>query len=140
MAPPMAGSDRARDALPLALRLVGEVRDGDARAVQQLLESADLPALCVILAALVDDRRRPSDLLAWAQVSDDLDGWAWPAVLAAHKRYEQHRVAGALEQLSTLDREGQRLYDRLKARERRARRRQAAEDEQQLARTLGLTA
>lgn len=136
----MAGSDRARDALPVALELVGHVRDGDSRAVQRILETDDVVALCVILAALVDDTRRPSDLLAWAQPRDDLAGWSWPAVLVAHREYERHRAAGTLDALSAHHREGQRLYDRLKARERRGRARQAADTRAQLARTLGISA
>lgn len=126
MTPPMVGSDRARDCVPLALTLVGAVRDDDNALVQQVLDEADPASLAVILAAMVDDTRRPSDLLAWAQPDPDLDGWTMSAVLAAHRTYEQHRVRGELDLLSSKVREGQRLYDRRASRLRRKRQREAS--------------
>lgn len=51
---------RVRDAVPDALRLVDVVHsesDGRAAVVETILAGADLPALCVVLAAMVDDGR-----------------------------------------------------------------------------------
>ncbi len=58
--------DRMRTALQDALRMVAAVQFGGPAAVQRVYDTADLPALTVALAALVDPDRAPSQLLAWA--------------------------------------------------------------------------
>lgn len=56
---------RVQSALPLAVQLVGAVRDRDPDSVATLLADADMPALAVTLAAMVDDDQRVAELLAW---------------------------------------------------------------------------
>lgn len=60
-------SDDARfhAALPHALALIGAVHERDAAGSHSILRSADLPALAIALAALVDDTQRLAELLAW---------------------------------------------------------------------------
>lgn len=63
---PMHSDDaRFHAALPHALALVGAVHDRDIPSSHSILRGADLPALCVALAALVDDGQRVAELLAW---------------------------------------------------------------------------
>lgn len=62
---PVSADDRFHAAVPSALRLVGAVRSCDPDDVQQILQRADLPALAIALAAMVDDTRTPSEMLAW---------------------------------------------------------------------------
>lgn len=56
---------RVDQAIPLAARVVGAVREGDRDAVAELVAGADWPALLVALAAMVPEDRTPSELLAW---------------------------------------------------------------------------
>lgn len=56
---------RVQQALPIAVQLVGAVRDRDRDSIATLLADADMPALAVTLAALVDDDQRIADMLAW---------------------------------------------------------------------------
>ncbi len=56
---------RADCARVVALELVGAVRALDAEAVKAALDVADLPALAVVLAAMVDDGKTESELLGW---------------------------------------------------------------------------
>lgn len=56
---------RADCAKPLALELVGAVRNFDQQGVRDILAVADLPALAVVLAAMVDDERSERELLGW---------------------------------------------------------------------------
>lgn len=58
--------DRAETSLPDALALIGAVRDGGPDAVAAVMARADLPAVVVVLAAMVPDDRTPGELLAWA--------------------------------------------------------------------------
>lgn len=60
-------SDDARfhAALPHALALIDAVHTRDQSASHRIIRSADLPALAVALAALVDDNQRVAELLAW---------------------------------------------------------------------------
>jgi hypothetical protein len=61
----MSDDTRFQAALPHALALVGAVHERDAHASHRILAEADLPALAVALAALVDDGQRVAQLLAW---------------------------------------------------------------------------
>ena len=65
--PSRQGARRVEMALPTILELIGAVRDGDARAVARAVDLLDLPAAVVLLAAMVDDTRTPTDLLAWTE-------------------------------------------------------------------------
>lgn len=64
--------------LPAALQLVGAVRTGDPRAITEALAAAYeaarhpywMTALVIVLAGLVPDGARPSELLAW---TDELE-------------------------------------------------------------------
>ncbi len=67
MTPSRQGARRVEMALPTILELIGAVRDGDARAVARAVDLLDLPAAVVLLAAMVDDTRTPTDLLAWTE-------------------------------------------------------------------------
>lgn len=110
--------DRAQQSLPAALELVDAVRNWDRTSVAAVLSDADLPAMCVALAALVDDGRPLSELLAWVDDLDLVDGWTWDSVLAAHCAWEQHRGRGL--PIPPHVRQGQRIYDRARARHRRS--------------------
>jgi hypothetical protein len=57
---------RFHAALPDALALIGAVHTRDPEVSHALLRQADLPALAVVLASLVDDNRRVAELLAWS--------------------------------------------------------------------------
>lgn len=56
---------RFHGALPDALSLVGAVHERDTSRAHHIVRTADLPALAVVLASLVDDDRRLHELLAW---------------------------------------------------------------------------
>jgi hypothetical protein len=60
-----AGEIRVDVTLPTALQLVDAVHRADRIAIAELLGDADLPALAVVLAAMVDDSRTLSELLSW---------------------------------------------------------------------------
>lgn len=53
-------------AIPVALELVGAVRDLGPEDVAEIMARADMPALAVALAAMVDDTRSPRELLSWS--------------------------------------------------------------------------
>lgn len=57
--------------------LVGAVRDHDAERVAEIVAGADLPALVVTLAAMVDDSRTVKQLLAWNDKDCGEDGEGW---------------------------------------------------------------
>lgn len=62
----MTGDERFDAALEDALELVGIVHgEGSQDDVTALLTRADMPALCIVLAALVPDDQAPTALLAW---------------------------------------------------------------------------
>jgi hypothetical protein len=61
----MSTDERFDAALPDALALVGAVHDRLPDEAAHVLAGADLPALCVVLAALVPDDCSVSVLLAW---------------------------------------------------------------------------
>lgn len=56
---------RFQQALPDALALIGAVRDREPDRSHAVLAAADLPALAVVLASMVDDTRPVADLLRW---------------------------------------------------------------------------
>lgn len=72
----MTGHEVGDAVLPAALALVGAVRDGDhhriTEAIAEAQRAADHPywttALLLVLAGLVPDGARPSELLAWNRV------------------------------------------------------------------------
>lgn len=62
----MTGDERFDAALEDALELVGIVHgEGSQDDVTALLTRADMPALCIVLAALVPDPASERELLAW---------------------------------------------------------------------------
>jgi hypothetical protein len=77
MAPTSGTGHTVGDAiLPSALQLVGAVRTGDAGEILDAIAAAraatnDHPywrtALILVLAGMVDDNAKPSELLAWTQ-------------------------------------------------------------------------
>lgn len=112
-------AQRAETAIPQALELVDAVRRFDRGDVRHIIATADLPALAVALAAMVDQDRSLTDLLGWTEEQDGLvDGWRWPDVLAAHAEWEAYRYRGIPAPEHVAD--GQRVYDRVRARRRRA--------------------
>lgn len=107
--------DTARES---ALELIDAVKRWDRQDVTHLLETVDLPAVAVVLAAMVDDEQPLHDLLAWVDQRDDVvEGWAWDDVRAAHAQYELCRSRKISVPPDV--REGQRIYDRVRARRRR---------------------
>lgn len=115
---PPPTDDRAVQAVPDALAMVDAVRRFDRRDIHHLLRQTDLHALVVVLAAMVDQDRTPKDLLGWVQTADSFDGWLWPEVLAAHAQYQLCMTRGV--EVPVEVRAGQRVYDRVRARQRRA--------------------
>jgi hypothetical protein len=110
---------RAAGAVPVALELVDAVRRWDRRDVEHVLKTADLTAVAVVLAAMVDDGRTVEEMLGWvAQFPVECDGWTYAELLDAHAQHEAHRVRG-LDSPGHV-REGERVYQRLRARRRRA--------------------
>ena len=58
--------DRVERVLPIALAMVGAVREGPDQVAHTLeLAEADMPAVMVALAALVPDDRSAAELLRW---------------------------------------------------------------------------
>jgi hypothetical protein len=69
----MTGDERFDGALGDALQLVHIVHgDGSQDEVAAVLARADIPALCVVLAALVPDPASERELLAWNDRGIDL--------------------------------------------------------------------
>lgn len=62
---------RADEQIPVALALVGAVREFDAAAVAEILRDADMAALAVVLAAMVPWDQSPGRLLAWCHREDE---------------------------------------------------------------------
>ncbi len=122
--PALAQRERALGAVPAALELVDAVRRWDRRDVQHLISQADLPALCVVLAAMVDQDSSVTGLLEWTEGQDEsYDGWSRAEVLDAHAQWEACRVRG-IEPPAEV-REGQRIYDRVRRRAQRTAQRAA---------------
>ena len=115
----MSAGDRAQEALPVALQLVDAVKRWDRKDVAHVLDTADLPALAVVLAAMVNDDAPLVDLLSWtADQPNIVDGWDWQDVLAAKAEAERYRYRGLEVPANVLA--GVRVYDRVRARRRRA--------------------
>lgn len=109
-------SDLPPLALACALELVGAVREQDPDMVAHTLRNAaatdGLDALAVCLAAMVDDTRTLSELLAWTDQHPDTEAWrrsltdddcrryrnAWgrgdraPDVVDGYREFERRRV------------------------------------------------
>lgn len=95
---PSPPGDRAEQAIPLALELVDAVRRFRPVEVRSVLDRADLDALVVVLAAMVDDDSTVSELLGW------LDGRPRPRTVTArhrtlkecgtHAAYNRHKDRG----------------------------------------------
>lgn len=62
-----AGEIRFDVTMPVAIRLVDAVHRADRVEVARLVNDADLPALAVVLAAMVDEDKPVRELLAWAE-------------------------------------------------------------------------
>lgn len=124
---PSAPDDRAEQALPLALELIDAVRCGRRDEVQCVLDRADTPALLVVLAAMVDDTRPLSDLLAWVQEPPRPRARRRRRVLkpcGTHAAYVRHVSRG--EPVDPLCLAEERRYQRERVRGRRATSRVAA--------------
>lgn len=109
---PSSGADRAEQALPLALELIDAVRRKDRTDIQACIDSADLPALTVILAALVDDSRPVRELLAWVETPPRRQPGERRNLrpCGTHAAYERHRNRG--EEPCALCRRSEREYQR----------------------------
>lgn len=73
MSTPDDMGDMAEAMVPIAQQLIGAVHDDGPAAVARvfsIVPPGHLHALCVVLAAMVDPTKKPSDLLAWV----DWDG------------------------------------------------------------------
>lgn len=100
----MTPEEVATRAVPLVGQLVTAVHERDADAVGRLIHGASpaaLEAACVVLAAMVPDRKSLAELLAWVDLPDnsiDPDDWTDEQIAAAHERYD----AGDRSTASTL--------------------------------------
>lgn len=126
---PSLPAERADQAVPLALELVDAVRSGRRGEVQCVIDRADVPALLVVLAAMVDDSRPVSELLGWVREPSRR-----PArqrrrqplkPCGTHAAYVRHVDRG--EPIDPLCEAEERRYQRERTRARRAERRVAAE-------------
>lgn len=88
----MTGDDRVHDAIPGAMRLVMAVHDYDLPAAWDLLTDADLPALAVALAAMVNPDARPSQLLGWTRCPATPARQLMPC--GTHAAYVRHKKRG----------------------------------------------
>jgi hypothetical protein len=91
-------ADLAESLVPVAARLVGSVRDDGPVDVAMILSGIPgdhLPALAVVLAAMVDPERTPGQLLAWTQpdyVPPKRTGRKpYPREHGTDRGYHQHR-------------------------------------------------
>ncbi len=96
-----------------ALEMVDAVRCLDRRRVQRLFDLADLPAMVVMLAAMVDDQTPVADLLTWtadirtpASLRRDPSTWLLPC--GTHSAFNRHRLRG--ETACETCQEGERAY------------------------------
>jgi hypothetical protein len=71
---------RFQRALPDALALIGAVRDRDPSRSHRVLSTSDRDAVCVVLAAMVDDSREVRDLLRWTAYDIRLSPTCDPAL------------------------------------------------------------
>lgn len=74
MSTPRELADLAESLVPVAARLVGAVHDdgvGDVGRVLAGVDPAHMPALAVVLAAMVDPDLSATDLLAWVTWDDE---------------------------------------------------------------------
>lgn len=74
MSTPTDLADLAESLVPVASRLVGAVHDDGVAEIGRLLHAmnpCDYPALCVVLAAMVDPDRSAADLLSWVTWDED---------------------------------------------------------------------
>lgn len=65
------GASRPEQQIPVAMALIGAVREFDAAAVAEILRGADMAALAVVLAAMVPWDESPGRLLAWCDREDE---------------------------------------------------------------------
>ncbi|HMM95378.1 hypothetical protein [Phycicoccus sp.] len=86
MPTPEALGDLAEALVPVAARLVGAVHDEGITGVSRVLADLDpnhRTALCVVLAAMVDPDRTPSELLAWVTWDETpAEAYMQPSLLA----------------------------------------------------------
>lgn len=132
-------------ALPLALELVDAVHRMDRREVARLIDLADLPALAVVLAGMVDEDRTVRDLLGWvdaplrpqrqpaARPGSPAQPAEAPAVpprdvqlvpCGTHAAFARHKKRGEAPCLACVV--GERTYQRERAQRRRAQQRTEA--------------
>lgn len=116
--------DRAVAAVPIALQLVGAVRESAPAVAAWMRQQtpADLQAVAVVLAALVPDDRTPRELLAWLEPLPVRHRPTYGRPLrpcGTHAAHERHRARG--EDIDPACREAERVYQQ----DRHARRRLA---------------
>lgn len=91
LAPTLTGDPRGDAAVPLALQLVVAVRGCDPAHVRHVLERADLQALAVVLAGMVDATEPMSALLARVNAERDIKpGCGEPSWHSSHNRHRAH--------------------------------------------------
>jgi hypothetical protein len=97
-----AREDLAEALVPTALHLVGAVHDDGPDAVHEVigeLPAEHLPALLVVVAAMVDPTRTPTQLLGWVEQAqlpmalneDDPRSWSDET---CHRLHKEHRRRG----------------------------------------------
>lgn len=115
---------KARDAERLAaeaVRLVMMVRDDDPQVVGQHLASLSatrLAQLTIALAAMVPDDKPLSELLAWCESKDQRGNVRQLMPHGTHAAFNRHKESG--QEPCAECREGERTYQRERARRRRA--------------------
>lgn len=113
---------RERIGYEQALALVDAVHCAEPGRVAQLISEADLPAVVVLLAAMVDEDRPTSHLLAWTDRLADARLRPGPlpqSPCGSHAAFNRHRSRG--EQPCASCWEAERTYQRIRARQRRGR-------------------
>jgi hypothetical protein len=113
-----SGEIRFDVTMPTALQLVDAVHRADRLDIARIVADADLPALAVVLAAMVDEDKPVSELLAWARdlrvrPAGARKGSKAPRLLqpcGTHAAYTRHRSRG--EEPCEACVIGERLYQR----------------------------
>ena len=120
------GEVRVDVSLPTALQLVDAVHRADRIEIADILGDADLYALAVLLAAMVDDNRTLTELLGWTNdlrvrpIGSPRNRHASSLLqpCGTHAAFNRHRAKG--EPICEACRIAERTYQRTRARDRRA--------------------
>lgn len=119
----MNGDQRFDDAIPDALALIDAIHGGGSYDdVHHIWTTADIPAVLVVLAALVPDDQTVNQLLAWNRPAWSITRQAVPVtddIRALHAEHQRLRDSGRPIPQHVTDAE--RIYQQTKKRGQRAR-------------------